>query len=89
MNNIPTSSFVRVRIGKSTFAFTGFAAVSAAYTATIDYLDLGASEAPNCELLDAKGNRIGYVSYNGKVWRGDWNANNAVCLFDPATEGAQ
>lgn len=81
MNIQPT--FASVRIGTRRFAFTTAAIVSNAYRAVIDELDLGASEAPNCELLDASGKRIGYVSYNGRVWSGDWDSDAAICVFDP------
>lgn len=78
-----TPSFAAARIGRRTFPFTSAPEISAAYRATIDRLDLGASRAPSCDLLDASGTRIGYVSYNGKVWSGDWDAGTAVCVFNP------
>jgi len=40
-------------------------------------------DAWSCDLLDGQGARIGYVSYNGKVWSGDWGAETAVCIFNP------
>ena len=73
----------QVRIGRSKFPFTTAEAASATYRAIIDEQDLGASESPNCDLLDGQGSRIGYVSYNGKVWSGDWVAGTAVCIFNP------
>ena len=73
----------QIRIGRRKFPFTTAEAASAAYRAIIDEQDLGASESPNCDLLDKSGTRIGYVSYNGKVWFGDWDAETAVCIFNP------
>ena len=78
-----TPSFTTARIGRRTFPFTTAFEISAAYRATIERLNLGASRAPSCDLLDGSGKRIGYVSYNGKVWSGDWDAGTAVCVFNP------
>lgn len=80
-NQLATAAFVR--IGRRKFQFTTAEAASAAYRAIIDEQDLGASDSPNCDLLDKTGTRIGYVSYNGKVWSGDWEAETAVCIFNP------
>lgn len=76
-------TIAKVRIGRRKFTFTTAEAASAAYCAIIDEQDLGASESPNCDLLDSSGSRIGYVSYNGKVWSGDWADETAVCIFNP------
>lgn len=73
----------QIRIGRRKFPFTTAEAASAAYRAIIDEQDLGASESPNCDLLDGSGTRIGYVSYNGRVWSGDWDAGTSVCVFSP------
>lgn len=78
-----TFSPAKVRIGRRKFHFTTAEAASAAYRAIIDEQDLGASQSPNCDLLDSQGTRIGYVSYNGKVWTGDWAAGTEVCIFNP------
>lgn len=74
----------KVRINRTRFPFTSYAEASAAYRKTIDTLGLGASEAPNCDILDTFGRPIGYVSYNGRVWIGnrkDWASS--VCVYDP------
>ena len=86
MNIAP--SFAAARIGRRTFPFTTPVEVSAAYRATIDHLGLGGSATPSCDLLDADGCKVGYVSYNGKVWSGDWDAGTAVCVFNPYAEAA-
>ena len=83
-----TTSFAAAKIGRRKFPFTSAEDVSRAYRATIDCLNLGASRAPSCDLLDGNGRRIGYVSYNGKVWSGDWDAGTAVCVFNPYAEVA-
>jgi hypothetical protein len=86
MTNI-ISTFAFARIGRRAFLFTTANEVSAAYRATIDRLGLGGSRTPPCDLLDADGRKVGYVSYNGKVWSGDWDAGTAVCLFNPCLSG--
>lgn len=78
------STFAFARIGRSSYPFTDAADVSAAYLETIRQCgDLGCSQTPPCDLLDAEGRKVGYVSYIGKVWSGDWDAGTAVCLFNP------
>lgn len=81
-------TFAAARIGRRAFPFTTAAEVSSAYRDTIDRLGLGASRAPSCDLLDGEGRKVGYVSYNGKVWSGDWDAGTAVCVFNPYAEAA-
>lgn len=81
---VPATTFAAVQIGKSKFPFTTAEEVSRAYTATIARLDLGGSKTPPCRLLDESGAVAGYVSYNGRVWRGqpdEWEAS--VCIFNP------
>lgn len=78
-----------VRIGNATFPFTGWAGVSAAYTATIDKLGLGGSQTPPCRILDGDGRQVAHVSYNGRVWEGDardWQPGQG-CLYDPMDGG--
>jgi hypothetical protein len=76
------AAFATVKIGKRKFQFTSLKDVSKAYRAVIEELDLGASEAPNCDLLSANGEKLGYVSYNGRVWRGV-DFPNAICVYEP------
>jgi hypothetical protein len=78
-----STTFAAVKIGSRVFPFTSHEDVSAAYRGTIDALGLGGSATPSCHLLDGNGRKIGYVSYNGKVWSGDWDAGTAVCLYNP------
>jgi len=76
-----TSAPVSVRIGEHDFAFTSYAEVSAAYVRAVNasgavsgtsawLADRGKPVAPDCEILDADGNCIAWVSYNGRVWAG-------------------
>lgn len=60
-------------VGKTTYPASTVQQVSAAYTATINRLGLGASEAPPCRIVDERGKIVFHVSYNGKVWKGaEW-----------------
>jgi hypothetical protein len=71
MAQLPSiSDFQAVRIGARIFPFTTMAEVSAAYRATIQRLGIGGSETPSCEILNHRAEVVGYVSYNGRVWRG-------------------
>jgi hypothetical protein len=72
MNAVETSAFRLVRIGRSIFPFTCLEDVSTAYRATIKRLGIGGSETPPCEILDERHEVVGHVSYNGRVWRGEW-----------------
>jgi hypothetical protein len=61
--------------------------LSRAYRATIDELGLGGSETPNCYILNEVGKRVGRVSYNGRVWKGeDWSQGD-VPVYCPRMEG--
>lgn len=70
-----------VRIGEREFDFTSYAEVSDAYVRAVNasgavsgtsawLADRGKPVAPDCEILDADGNCIAWVSYNGRVWAG-------------------
>jgi hypothetical protein len=63
-------AFQAVQIGARRFPFSSFEEISRAYRQTIERLGLGASECPPCHILDHRGEIAGYVSYNGRVWRG-------------------
>lgn len=65
------SQFQTVRIGRRTFPFTTCEDVSRAYRATIERLGIGGSKTPICLILDHRGEVVGHVSYNGRVWLGD------------------
>jgi len=74
-----------VRVGRKSFAFTSLEQVSESYRATIDRLGLGASNTPKCDIIDARGDVIAHVSYNGRVWRGHRNEwkSGATPIYDP------
>ena len=83
MNAIETAP-AAVRVGRRVFDFESYEATSAAYRATIEATGVGGSRAPKCDILDGAGRVVAYVSYNGRVWRGnrlDWKSGD-VPLYD-------
>lgn len=63
-------------VGRRYHPVTCWRDVSDAYRCTLDSLDIGASRAPRCDILDSTGQVVAHVSYNGKVWAGaatDWH----------------
>ena len=87
MAQVPAlSSFQAVRIGRRAFPFTTCEDVSKAYRATIERLGIGGSKTPSCLIHDHRGEVVGHVSYNGRVWEGDqdsWFAGKRP-LYDPS-----
>ena len=79
-----------VTIGKTTFPFVSYEATSAAYTSAIS--ESGATfsgetgpAAPMCKILE-NGAVIAFVSYNGKIWKGDGYplvGKTQQCIFSP------
>jgi hypothetical protein len=65
-----------VRIGSRVAPFTSYAQVSSAYRAAIEKTGATGSgetgpRAPDCDILDAHYRMIGWISYNGRAWRGN------------------
>ena len=83
---------VRARVGKRVFNAPSYEDVSRAYRHAMETTGATCSGetgplAPRCDLLDASGNSVGYVSQNGRVWLGsrdNWEANALV--YDPRLE---
>ena len=73
-----------VRIGRGTYPFSSYAAVSAAYRAAIERLGLGVSETPTCDVLDGTGNVVAQVAYNGRVFAvgADGEADRSIVLHE-------
>ena len=70
MNTSPQDTkphLVRIRDHKHhDHPFTTYEAASKLFRDKIG--DRGASMAPECDLLDEAGVKIGYISYNGRCW---------------------
>jgi hypothetical protein len=89
MSALSPREFDRFVIQGRAFPFTSAEEVSAAYRATIERLGIGGSQTPACIILDSAGNETGYVSYNGRVWRGrmrDWQPGKEPVYCPTARE---
>lgn len=89
MNELPVSTGfapVFIHIAGQVFPFRGMREASESYMAASRRLDLGASDMPCCDLIDAGGIPVRYVSYNGRVWekRGESWCDD-VLVYDPPT----
>ena len=62
-----------VQIGRKQWPFVGLAETSAMFCAARDKSGNGASRTPKCLVVDANGNTVAHVSYNGRVWAGNGN----------------
>lgn len=89
------SAPVAVRVSGRLFPFTSYADVSRAYTAAVDASGAVAGTtawawrlkdvpiAPDCEILDGRGDCIAWISYNGRVWCGPLHNNDYRLIYDP------
>ena len=57
-----------VMIGRKRYAFTSFEDASRAYRATIEAMNVGASQTPRCVILAGDDREIARVAYNGRVF---------------------
>jgi hypothetical protein len=57
-----------VVIGRKRFAFTTYEEVSRAYRATIEAMNIGASQTPRCVILASDGRQVARVAFNGRVF---------------------
>lgn len=73
-----TPASVLVRFEGKVGEFASYRAASDAWCRFREDSGLGASEMPGVpEIVDPRGNPVGYISYNGRVWPGrpqDWHA---------------
>jgi hypothetical protein len=99
MNMTVTPHAVRVN-GRATFPFTSLADASKAYVKACEAIDARSQYevlshrmrgpiAPPCEVIDASGNCLAFISFNGKVWAGELNNNNYQCLYNPYSDARE
>lgn len=69
-------------VGKRRHLVRSWKQVSEAFVGAIESLGLGASQTPQCRIVDVDGNVVAHVSYNGRVWKGDGKLSG-ICLYDP------
>lgn len=68
---------LRARVGRSLYPVMSWQQVSDAYLHALNKTNLGASQAPRCEIINPKGEVVAHVSYNGKVWPGQrWTSGD-------------
>ena len=79
---LPSSSYFVAVEGWVT-PFMGARHESMIYRATIEGLNLGASEAPPCHIVDEDGEIVAHISYNGKVWKGAAWTTDSEIIYDP------
>ena len=82
-----TTRSLFVSVGAVTYPLESLEHASVAYRATIEKLNLGGSQTPQCTIIARDGAIVGHVSYNGRVWFGhptEWQPNDKP-LFDPMT----
>ena len=85
-SNLPSRDFsgaTRITVAGRVYPFRGVLEASLCYRQAIETLNLGASETPPCVIQDERGEQVGYVSYNGRVWACAGGFPNDVLIFDP------
>jgi hypothetical protein len=85
-SNLPArdfSSAAEISVAGRVYPFRGLSEASRCYREAIEILDLGYSCTPPCLILDAAGQQLGYVSYNGRVWACAGGFPADILLFDP------
>lgn len=59
-----------LQIGRKRFQIASFEEASRMFCAARDKMGEGASRTPSPKIVDERGEVIGHVSYNGRVWAG-------------------
>lgn len=83
MTSIPAQTLY-MQIGRKRYQITSFQEASEKFSAARERFGKGASKTPTPLLINQRGDVIGYVSYNGRVWSGmpsEWQSGQKP-LFD-------
>jgi hypothetical protein len=88
MTAITKTDGLMLHVDGQLWPYPGAEAASEIYLAAIAKADIGGSETPHCEILDADMIPVGHVSYNGRVWEHgpenrDGTFNCERCIYDP------
>jgi hypothetical protein len=75
-----------LQIGRKRFQIASFEEASRMFCAARDKLGEGASRTPSPKIVDERGEVIGHVSYNGRVWAGETYVPDAAPLYDNRAE---
>lgn len=70
-----------LEIGRKRFQVASFEQASNMFCIARDRMGEGASKTPSPMIVDERGNVIGHVSYNGRVWTGASYVAGARPLF--------
>ena len=82
---ITTTLFLQ--IGRKRFQIATFEEASRMFCAACDKAGEGASRTPMPLIVDERGDVIGHVSYNGRVWAGASYVPDTRPLYDNRVEG--
>jgi hypothetical protein len=75
-----------LEIGRKRFQIASFEEASRLFCAARDKMGEGASRTPSPKIVDERGEVIGHVSYNGRVWAGATYVPHATPLYDNRAE---
>jgi hypothetical protein len=78
---IPTN-LMFLQIGRRRYQVATFEQASLMFCAARDASGEGASTIPSPKIVDERGEVIGHVSYNGRVWAGASYVPDAQPLYD-------
>src|SRR5882762_2635257 len=87
---VPSEKFARLAGGgrlrredtRKRFQIASYEEASRMFCAARDKMGEGASRTPSPKIVDERGDVIGHVSYNGRVWAGASYVADAVPLYD-------
>lgn len=71
-----------VRLNGQTYPVESLADARDKFRQVVDVTDVGASQTPDVELVDAHGAAVGHLSYNGRAWAGPPGSIDAEILDD-------
>jgi len=75
-----------LEIGRKRFQIASFEEASRMFCAARDKMGEGASCTPCPIIIDERGEVVGHVSYNGRVWAGATYVAHAAPLYDNRAE---
>ena len=76
-----------LEIGRRRFQIASFEEASRMFCTARDRMGEGASRSPSPKIVDERGDVIGHVSYNGRVWAGASYVAGATPLYDNCVQG--
>ena len=80
------TSTMFLQIGHKRFQIATFEEASRMFCTARDEAGEGASRTPTPLIVDEKGDIIGHVSYNGRVWTGASYVSGSLPLYDNRVE---